>query len=124
MSKLIESTGFCKYCKQAVMIKASEDATQEELNDIASKECNCKEAEYQRKREMQLNAAGEYLKNLFGENNPLLFKAMYETVIAVFGRKLSNASFKTGKTTYKISLDADQCIKIKKTFKDDDEEIF
>lgn len=124
MSEFKETQGFCKYCKQAVMIHAPEDATQEELNEIASKECSCKEAEYQRKRDMQLDAASQYLRNLFLDKNPLLLKAMYETVTAIFSRKLSKATFNVGKTTYKIDLDGDDCIRIKKTFKDEDEETF
>ena len=124
MSKLKESQGFCKYCKQAVMIQAPEDATQEQLNKIASKECSCKEADYQRKRELQLGASKEYIHNLFYDNNPLLCKAMYEAVEAIFSRKCGSAAFKTGKTTYKIDLDGDGKIRIKKTFKDEDEETF
>lgn len=124
MSEIKESNGFCKYCNQAVLIQAPENATQEELNDIASKECNCKEAEYQRKREMQLGAARQYLKNLFFDTNPLAYKGFMETVIAIFSRKIASASFKVGKYTYKIDMDSDQCIRIKKTFKEEDEETF
>ena len=124
MSKLIESTGFCKYCKQAVMIKALEDATQEELNDIASKECNCKEAEHQRAKDMQFSACKEYVTNLFSDTNPLACIAIIETALAVLNRKIASASFKIGKYTYKIDMDAKQCIRIKKTFKGEDEETF
>ena len=43
--RLVEMTGVCKYCNNLVTIKAPENATEEEKNNIATSECNCKEAQ-------------------------------------------------------------------------------
>lgn len=37
--------GYCKYCSQSVEINALEDATADELSDIATAKCNCPEAQ-------------------------------------------------------------------------------
>lgn len=123
MSKLKENNGFCKYCKQAVLIQAPDDATQEELNEIATKECSCKEADYQRKREMKVDAASAYIENLFHDKEQLC-EGMKLTVRAIFDGQAGAASYKVGKYTYKIDIDNDDCIRIKKTFRDEEEETF
>lgn len=119
-----ETSGFCRYCKQSRIVMAPENATQEELSELATKECNCKEAEYQRKRDMQFKAAEAWAKNTF-EDNEHRRNAVIFAIKAVFERRsVESAAFKIGKYTYKIDMDGDDCIRIKKTFKDEDEETF
>ena len=124
MKKLKESTGTCKYCKQAAMIKAPEDTTQEELDEIATKECSCEQAQFQRKREMRFEAAKTYLENVLNEKYPIAYEASVALTKAVFERQLASGSFKTGKYTYTVSLDGDECIKVKKVYKSTEEETF
>lgn len=58
--KLKENFGICRFCGQVIMVKAEEDATEQELNTLATDKCECEGArEWQ---EMQDQKAFEEAK--------------------------------------------------------------
>ena len=66
----IESTGVCKYCGSIRIVNGAADMTQTELDAIASEECDCEQAKYERNKEQQKNIAIANLKLLIGDKCP------------------------------------------------------
>ena len=129
MEKII---GTCKYCRQTVMVSADEvrklqmtyDLTEEAAADmVASDTCGCPGASLQRKREEKTAAAGAWIENTFNGSEKTK-ELMAAAVVVVITCEVNSVSVKIGKRGYRVWLDSDQCIRIKTTFKDEDEESF
>lgn len=64
MKSTFEAVGFCKYCKESRMVEAPEDATQEQLDQLATDECTCQGAYAEREREQQHEYAVYEIENI------------------------------------------------------------
>lgn len=124
-------TGVCRFCNQSRLV--DEDAlldavrngvaAEEAADYCASNECDCKGAQIERERRMKLEAAGEYVQNVFGEDDAMLHVALC-SIQATFGGSADKVTIKKGKRTYVFDRDKDGMIRIKSTYKDTDEETF
>lgn len=59
--------GYCKYCNEMLMIECPDEAIKEEKNKIATKYCKCEKAEYEAKKELEIEKAKQRIQQLFGE---------------------------------------------------------
>ncbi|MBQ9613988.1 MAG: hypothetical protein IJV14_15595 [Lachnospiraceae bacterium] len=76
--------GFCKFCGQAYMIDADPEATEEELNEIATSKCRCDGALQYAWRESVLAVFSQDLEVVFGQENEgikKLFSAAGEMIM-------------------------------------------
>ena len=120
---LEERTGFCKYCGQAQMVEAAVDVSQEELDELATRQCNCGEAKEQRKKQKRMENAELWARSNFSENNGEVQTVM-NAVKAVGEYVFDNMTIKKGKFAYRIYVDKDGMICVKTTYKDNEIETF
>jgi len=66
----IKSTGVCRYCGSIRIVNAAADMTQTELDAIASEECDCEQAKFERNKEQQKDIAIANLKLLIADKCP------------------------------------------------------
>lgn len=66
MAEMKKVTGFCNFCSQGRLVAVPDDKefSQEELNKIATDECDCPNAETQRELEEKIRRAEYYIDNI------------------------------------------------------------
>ena len=111
--------GECKYCRSMRIVNSEEELSQEELDRIASEECDCAGAKLARKKEESRRFAYEYADGLF-ESKPEARELMRAAITAVSEGTVNKATIKVGKNTYTITINSDSEIKIQKVYKDED----
>lgn len=116
-------TGICKYCGQTSTIEAPDNLSGEEYNRMATEECDCSEAIFQRNRKAKMEAAGAWAKSAFSQENGQLQLALC-AIKATYDGAVESVVTKIGKKTYKIDKDKDGMIRIKATYKNTDIETF
>lgn len=116
-------TGICKYCGQTSTIEAPDNLSGEEYNRLATEECDCNEAIFQRNRKAKMEAAGAWAKSAFSQENGQLQLALC-AIKATYDGAVESVVTKIGKKTYKIDKDKDGMIRIKATYKNTDIETF
>ena len=115
--------GFCRCCGQSVTIKNSGLETQEQVDEEATRNCNCPGAETLREREERIATALKKLSSLTNGNHREIKEILDESVKLAAVGKIKNISVKAGdKTTYKINVAATGKIKITKEVKETETE--
>ena len=124
--------GTCMYCNNERIV---EDAEVKDFADhngisvemaadaVAARQCNCSGATFFRNREEKIKMATDYMEHYFEKDQKVLelAKVAIDTVASELVEKVT---FKKGKRTFTLSLDARGCLKFKKDFKETDEEKF
>lgn len=64
--RLIDTTGVCKFCNNFVTIKAPKDATKDELNEIASRECGCRDAQQAADADTSIRVITDNINSRYG----------------------------------------------------------
>ena len=62
---MAQYTGCCIYCGQTQLVVAGEDLTEDEINKLATLQCNCDEAQALQKVEQKKTYAEANIKRLF-----------------------------------------------------------
>lgn len=119
---IVEKTGTCKYCKQMKTVSVPEGADQETCDAAATDACECPEAKEEHRRRMKKEAAFTYIDNMLDKNSYArdVLKAAVE---GVMNKAVGKVSTKIDKYTYTVDA-ADGEIKIKREFKESQEETF
>ena len=81
--------GFCKFCGQAYMVDADPEATEEELNELATAKCGCEGATHYAWKKSTLEVFAQDLEVVFGKEN----KAMKD-LFATAGEMIMNGRMK------------------------------
>lgn len=106
--------GFCKFCGQAYMVDADPDATEADLNELATAKCTCEGATNYAYKNSVLAVFAQDLEVVFGkENGDLkeLFRAAGEMIMN--GRiKSFSAKQSAGKTLSLKIKDKGLCITV------------
>lgn len=118
-----KATGFCRFCNQARIIDAPQGCAPEDLNDLATEECDCYSAKRAREKKMRMEAAGQWAKNTFSEQSGQL-QTVLCAIRSTFEGSIDYVTLKIGKKTHKIDTDSDGMIRIRSTFRDSNEETF
>ena len=66
----IKSTGVCRYCGSLRIVNAAAEMTQTELDAIASEECDCDQAKFERDKQTKKEIAIANLNTLIGDRHP------------------------------------------------------
>ena len=115
--------GFCRCCGQSVTIKNSGLETQEQVDEEATRNCNCPGAETLREREERIATALKKLKALTNGNHKEIKEILDEAIKLAAVGKVKSITVKSGdKTTYKINVTATGKIKITKEVKETETE--
>lgn len=80
--------GFCKFCGQAYMVDADHEATEEELNELATAKCGCKGATHYAWKKSTLEVFAQDLEVVFGENEVM------KSLFAKTGEMIMNGKMK------------------------------
>ena len=118
-----QQSGFCRYCNQLRMVEAPEGASGADLNEQATEECDCDEAVRQRNRRMKMEAAGEWARNIFSQEDGQL-QVVLCAIRATFEGAVDYVSLKIGKRSHRIDKDSDGMIRIRTTYRESNEETF
>ncbi len=101
-------TGVCKYCGQTrtVEVADSADPKREELNEIATEECDCKEADIERNRKAMIEKATEEV-NQYTENacEPAAGRILMAAMEEVVNHRVGMVTVKVSKTvSYRMGM--------------------
>ena len=116
-----EQGGICRFCGQITMVKAPENSAPEDLNRLATEQCDCDGAQLEREKIMRMQAAGEWAKNTFRDTQ---LQTVLCSIKSTFEGSIDFVTIKIGKNTHKIDRDSDGMIRIRTTFRDSNEETF
>ena len=121
-----EYAGFCRFCRQARMVHGPDGWNQAQIDNQATAECDCEGAAFERRQQQRLDAALAWAKNMFeSEEQADLQLLMIRAIIAVFTRGAKAVSVTAdGKNTYKIVMDSNDMLRVRKEFREQDEEEF
>lgn len=111
--------GECRYCHAMRLIEQSEDLTQEELDRIASEECDCDGARLAQSKEESRRFAFEWAEGIF-ESKPEALTVIRAAILAVNEAVVSRVSMKIGKNTYTVTMNARGEIQIQNIYHDKD----
>lgn len=103
--KIKKVTGFCKFCDQGrlVAVPDNKEFTQDELNQIATDECECLKAKEERERAEMLERAEYYIDNLVPDSEEHVKPLLMGVLPQLLDRKLKKMSLNIdGRITYAI----------------------
>lgn len=107
-------TAACKFCGQVATIGIGDSATEEEVIEAVTEECNCEQAQIMRKLKDEAYTARKNIDEFFGDKHPdaaeLLKKAIepiqhgrIKEVNIKITSKLKGSIVKTSKDSIKVS---------------------
>lgn len=102
--KMVPRLGRCKYCDQTMTIEVPESFTDSQIDDEATKKCDCPEAHAIAERESAINLAEGQIKEFFKDKAYLseVKDMLLNSVRPVAEHKLQSITIK--KEEYKISI--------------------
>lgn len=115
-------TGVCKFCGQTSVIDVPSGASYERASEIATMQCNCKDALNYQRRISSEKQAEDYVEQWSSEK-PERMHALKAIIRAISHREIKKATVKFGNITIAIS-DSNGEIKVKKTYTDSEEDTF
>ena len=109
--------GNCKYCGNKRIVKGDPDMTQEELDYLATEECDCNKATLERKRENEAKVAEVNIENLFGESAPAAAELLKKSIYAIQHGSLKKVGIQIdAKVKAEIGLSAKDTVVVKRTY--------
>lgn len=132
MSKEKVLYGACRFCGQSQIV--SEDEVLDVIRQtgvegeeatiiVATRNCNCEQAQAQATHEMKLEAAGEWARGVF-EKDPDKLQCVLCAIKATSEHHFGRIAIKSGKYNYTFDVDAAGDIRIKTKYTDTQEETF
>lgn len=93
---MAEFMGACVYCGQAQLVIAGEGLNEDEINKLATLQCNCDEAQYLQKVEQKKTYAEANVKRLFENDGAAALEVMLHAVSPLACQKIKKLSLVTG----------------------------
>lgn len=118
--RLIDTVGTCKYCKNNVFIKAAPDSTQEELDEIASTTCDCKDGKDARELETSVRVLTQKINDRYSGMPEDARRALISCLKPVAYGKLDKVSVKVDDATTIKIYRSTKGLNLKRTVKEDD----
>ena len=118
--RLIDTVGTCKYCKNNVFIKAAPDSTQEELDEIASTTCDCKDGKDARELETSVRVLTHKINARYRGMPKDARSALISCLKPVAYGKLDKVSVKVDDATTIKIYRSTKGLNLKRTVKEDD----
>lgn len=117
---LKQLTGYCDFCNQArlVSVSGNREWTEDELNRIATDECECARAKEQRERDEKLKRAELYINNLVTDDHEDIKHLLIEVVPLLLDHKLKKCTVNIdGAVTYTVFRGNDDAVIAQRTQK-------
>ena len=92
-----EKIGCCIYCGQTKMLKVEENVSEENLNELATEECDCISAALARKRAKTQAEAEDNVEKLFRGDLPEVADLLSASISLIVNRQISKVTIDTGK---------------------------
>ena len=105
MAKIKKVTGFCDFCSQGRLVGVPDDRefSQDELNRIATDECECEKAKRHREREDKIERAEYYINNLVPDKEEHTKPLLRSAVPLLLDHTIKKMSLNVdGRVTYAI----------------------
>ena len=118
--RLIDTVGTCKFCKNNVFIKAAPDSTQEELDEIASTTCDCKDGKDARELETSVRVLTHKINDRYRGMPKDARSALISCLKPVAYGKLDKVSVKVDDATTIKIYRSTKGLNLKRTVKEDD----
>lgn len=118
--RLIDTVGTCKFCKNNVFIKAAPDSTQEELDEIASTTCDCKDGKDARELETSVRVLTQKINDRYSGMPEDARSALISCLKPVAYGKLDKVSVKVDDATTIKIYRSTKGLNLKRTVKEDD----
>ena len=118
--RLIDMVGTCKYCKNNVFIKAAPDSTQEELDEIASTTCDCKDGKDARELETSVRVLTSKIRERYKYMPEDARDALIACLKPVAYGKLDKVNVKVDEATTIKIYRSTKGLNLKRTVKEDD----
>lgn len=122
-NELPRSTGVCRFCGQQRIIKTIGEITQAKADEIATNECDCKEAKVFQNRASKIKRAREWADNRFMGHEEVI-QLFYEAFDRIVNHDVDKISIKAGDWTHNVFLDNDGYLTVKSGKKVDEEVSF
>lgn len=113
---MTENFGTCRYCGQGRIIRGAvgDNLLQEDLDEIASGECDCEEAQFRRRQNEQVFQIKKAIEEECGASEAL--KSILQALAEKVGREvIEEGSIKVGKRKYQICLTGKGALRFKVT---------
>lgn len=108
--------GTCRFCGQMRIVSADVDMTIDELNELASEECDCEGARLFKKRRTEAEVARENVDNLFADHHPCAAAVLKECIELVQDGRLKEVNLKiTPKVKAQLKKTNKDSIQVNKT---------
>lgn len=117
---LKQVTGYCDFCNQARLVSVSDkkEWTENELNRIATDECECVMAKAQRERNEKLKRAELYIDNLVTDDHEDIKHLLIAVVPLLLDHRLKKCTVNIdGAVTYTIFRSNDDAVIAQRTQK-------
>lgn len=109
---LPQITGKCRFCGQLRIIETVGEITQEKADEMATDQCDCKEAKVYHNRQQKIKKANEWAHNRF-EKQPNIIALFENCFEKVTNHDIKGVSIKEGEWTHSITLDSDGFLTVK-----------
>ncbi len=111
--------GSCKYCGQKTAgIIAGDNATEEEINKLATLQCNCNEAQAFQKVEQKKTCAEANIKQLFKDDGTKLKHALLEACDGLASQNIKKVTITTAEGVRATLTSKENSIKCERTVTD------
>ena len=89
MASMRSMTGTCKYCKQykVVQVPKGKEYTQEEVNNIATAECDCEGAEEEAKIQSRIKGAMESIDRILIKKDKKIIAPVMQSAVELMARE-------------------------------------
>lgn len=108
--------GVCRYCGQVRMVALEASASQEDVDTLATKGCNCPDAKIQRDRDQRYEKASQNIEKIFTDNLEIseILKIATKKIV---NDEIDGVTVKRGRMTAKAAATSKGTIKINRTEK-------
>lgn len=114
-----QKSGICAYCKQIRFVMADADASPDELNELATEQCDCTAARMEQEKKQRLQSAVNWIDEVFVGEQERQKDAVKAMVKEVFSGNIRGASLRLNeKTTLRIVINSKGFLKIERIIKE------
>ena len=100
--------GYCRFCNCGRMVEITEDLEQEELNRIATEECNCYGASKERELIQQMEVCEANIREMLGEKHPGVAQIFLDNIELIQSGKVKKITVNIpGNRTARIYMNKD-----------------
>lgn len=87
--------GFCRFCQDQKIVEVPDDATEEMINEEATRTCNCYEARDAREKKYQKGACIANIEEMIKEKHPEIADLLESSIDPIQEGKISKITVNT-----------------------------